>query len=129
MNPNAFFIIISFVIVLGIFFVALVLLLNKKKQKFQTVIEDIVSYETVMLLINSKYSTLKDLEKATKFFFDNYQDWHLSKTQKKNFLFSICVHKSVNSKIIINIQNKLTVLNPQLKEEFEKVVKQAIDIR
>ncbi|PAF41488.1 hypothetical protein [Helicobacter sp. 11S03491-1] len=128
MNPNAFFIIVSFVVVMGVFIITLIKLLGKKKQQ-EFAEEIIVDYETVMLLLDSKYSTPKDLQKAIDYFFNNYRNWNLSKSQKKNFLFTLCVHVNANSKLILQTQKRLTKLNPQMKNDFEKIVKKAIDMR
>ncbi|PAF48901.1 hypothetical protein BKH41_04545 [Helicobacter sp. 12S02232-10] len=129
MDPNAFFIIVSFVIVFGVFFITLLKLLNKKKQKIALNDDKIIDYNTVMLLLDSRYSTYKDLQRAIEYFFNNYEKWDLNKSQKKNFLFALCLHKNANSKIILETQKKLTDLNENMKNDFEKIVKKAIDIR
>ncbi|PAF45126.1 hypothetical protein [Helicobacter sp. 11S02596-1] len=129
MNPNEFFIIVSFVIVFGVFFITLLKLLSKNKQEFALNNEKPIDYNTVMLLLDSRYSTDKELQRAIEYFFSNYEQWDLSKSQKKNFLFAICLHKKADSKIILETQKKLTDLNTNLKNDFEKIVKRAIDIR
>ncbi|PAF54068.1 hypothetical protein BKH42_02320 [Helicobacter sp. 13S00482-2] len=130
MNPNAFFIVISFIVVLSVFFITLLSVLKKKQnlnpKKNQ---KKIIDFETVMLLLESKYSTIKDIEKASRYFFDNYNKWKLNKSQKQNFLFVLCLHQNTTSKMILQVQEKLSKLNPDMKKDFERIVKKAIDLR
>lgn len=128
MNPNAFFIVISFVVVLGVFLIALLSVL-KKKQTPTFKNHKIIDFQTVIILLESKYSTIKDLEKASKYFFENYEKWTLSKSQKQNFLFLLCLHENANSKMILQAQEKLSKLNPKMKKDFERIVKKALDLR
>lgn len=128
MNPNAFFIVISFVVVLGVFLITLLTVLNKKQTPvFKN--HKIIDFQTVIILLESKYSTIKDLEKASKYFFENYDKWALSKSQKQNFLFLLCLHEKANSKIILQVQEQLSKLNPKMKKDFERIVKKALDLR
>ncbi|PAF46836.1 hypothetical protein BKH46_06375 [Helicobacter sp. 12S02634-8] len=127
MNPNAIFIIVSFIIVFGVFFIALIQL-TKKKSKIPPQ-EEGIDFDTLMILVNSRYSTYQDLRKAIEYFFAYYQDWKLSRAQKRNFLFAACLHKNTNAKLILQTQKRLSELNPDMRDEFEKIVKRAMDIR
>ncbi|MDO7252618.1 hypothetical protein [Helicobacter cappadocius] len=129
MNPNAFFIVISFVVVLGVFLITLLSVLRKKQNPTLKSQKKTIDFQTVMLLLESKYSTIKDIERASRYFFDNYTKWNLNKSQKQNFLFVLCLHQNTTSKMILQAQEQLSKLNPDMKKDFERIVKKAIDLR
>lgn len=129
MNPNAFFIVISFIVVLALLLIVLLKLPNKKNKETIVVDNSIIDFDSVMMLLDSEYSTTEDLQRAKEYFFNYYHKWDLSKMQKKSFLVALCLHPKTNSKLILSAERKLGEKNPKLKKDFEKIVKQALEFR
>lgn len=133
MGADAFFIISSFVMVVAIFFVALLFFSATKPKTKSRVQDDIiidkVDYESVMLTLGSSYSTLEEAQNITDLFFKHYREWELTKSQKKGFLFALCLNKKVNSKLILRAKRKMIALEPKMKKDIEAVVKRAVDLR
>lgn len=133
MEADAFFIISSFVVVVSVFFVAL-LFFSAAKPKTKSRVQDDriinkVDYQSVMLTLGSSYSTLEEAQNITDVFFKHYREWGLTKSQKKGFLFALCLNKKVNSKLILRAKRKMIALEPKMKKDIEAVVKRAVDLR
>lgn len=132
MDTDAFFIISSFVVVVSVFFVALLILsaTKSKPNEIQNYVAiDKVDYQTVMLMLDSPYATLEEAQKATDYFFRYYHEWELTKLQKRRFLFALCLNSKVNSKLILLTKRKMIALEPKMKKDIEIVVKRAVDLR
>lgn len=131
MSSQVVFIGISFVVVLGLFIFALFkLVINKPaKRTFDFNDEDAFSIETVMLVLDSKTSTILDLQDVIDKLFDNYDLIAPTKQQSINILLALSLHKQADKDIILNTEKLFAERTPEHKNIFERAVKKGLDGR
>ncbi|GAD19154.1 hypothetical protein [Helicobacter fennelliae] len=99
------------------------------KPQIKTQDNTIISFETLMVPLDSPDSTYQDLQKAVGDLFRFYDMLHLNIAQKQHFLFALSRHKNVKSDLVLSTLNQLQELNPSLKKQLEGSVKRGLDRR
>ncbi|PAF51731.1 hypothetical protein BKH43_00375 [Helicobacter sp. 13S00401-1] len=125
------FIIISFVVIVGLFLFALFkfVLVKPNKKALAPKEQDYFGIQNVMVVLDSRTSSASDLQEAIDKFMKHYDELAPSKIQLKNILIALALHKNSNKDIILNTQKKLQELNPDMSSDLEKAVKRGLDAR
>lgn len=131
-NTNLIFIAGSFVVVVVLFIFALFkfVLSNKPKEKeFNIDLDNGFSLDSVKMVLDSRQSTLQDLQHAMDKLFEDYDKLNIDKRDIKSMLVALSLHPSAEKNIILETQKKFEEKNPDLSMEFEKAVKKGLDAR
>ncbi len=132
METNVIVIVGSFAVVVALFIFALFkfVLSNKPKtREYDIDINSAFSAETVMMVLDSSQSTLEDLQEVIDKLFAEYDNLDLNKSQIKNILIALSLHRNAQKDIIIETQKKFQEKYPELEMEFERSVKKGLDAR
>ncbi|RDU55718.1 hypothetical protein [Helicobacter sp. MIT 01-3238] len=91
--------------------------------------EEVITYETIMVTIESEDSTFIDLQDAVKEMFSYYDVLNLSKTQKRLFLFALSKHPNVKSPLVLSALNEMSKRNPDMAKDLDLSVRRGLDRR
>lgn len=121
MTPELFFILFCFG---GVILLALItfITLRQPKQNAKEIKNLVTSPEIIISAIKSPYSTQEDLQQNINLFFKNYHLMKPTSIQKTDFLKAVCLHQHTNAQIILKAQTNLTRLEPNMKNQFNKIV-------
>ena len=130
-DTNVVFIAGSFVVVVALFIFALFkfVLAKPKEKEFEIDIQNSFGIETVMMVLDSKQSTLEDLQDAMDRLFTDYERLDPDKQKIKNILIGLALHKNAEKEIIISTQKRFQEKHPELEIELERAVKKGLDNR
>lgn len=130
LSPDSVFILVSiFCVALFVLLVALWLFGPAPKKVELKEQEQKVSIEEIMKILDSPKSNILKLTKAVDMFFEHYDELDLSDYRKKNFLFTITVHRNTSTELIIHTEERLRELNPDLERDLNKTLNRALDAR
>lgn len=88
-----------------------------------------VTIEDIMKVLDNPKSTLTRLTEIADTFFEHYDELELSDYRKKSFLFAIVIHPNTSTELIIQTEEHLRELNPDLARELNKTLNRALDAR
>lgn len=131
-NTNLIFIGGSFVVVVVLFIFALFkfVLSNKPKEREMNIdLNTGPTLEGVKMVLDSRNSTLQDLQEAMDKVFEDYDKLEIDKRDIKAMLVALSLHPNAEKNIILDTQKKFTEKNPDLAMEFERAVKKGLDSR
>ncbi|MWV61108.1 hypothetical protein DCO58_11375 [Helicobacter saguini] len=131
-NTNLIFIGGSFVVVVVLFIFALFKFVLSSKPKEREINIDLSSgpsLEGVKMVLDSRNSTLQDLQEAMDKVFEDYDKLEIDKRDIKGMLVALSLHPNAEKNIILDTQKKFTEKNPDLAMEFERAVKKGLDSR
>ncbi|PAF45727.1 hypothetical protein [Helicobacter sp. 11S02629-2] len=125
------FIIICFVVVVGLFLFALFkfVLVKPTKKVIPLKEHEYFGLQNVMVVLDSRTSSAADLQEAIDKFMQHYDELAPSKIQLKNILIALALHRNATKDIILGTQKKLQALNPDMTSELERAVKRGLDAR
>ncbi|WP_295701773.1 hypothetical protein [uncultured Helicobacter sp.] len=131
LSPNSLFMLIS---IFCVAVLALVVALwffgpAPKKPEPSIEVEMQTNIEDIMKVLDNPKSDLIQLRKAAESFFTYYNDLQLSDYRKKAFLFAVTVHRNTSTELIINAEERLKELNPDLTRDLNKTLSRALDAR
>lgn len=133
LSPQAFFILVSFFSTILIMLIVLLYFFGPSPKKHtQTAMEEKSTTHTIdsiMAILDNQKSTPQQLQKAVNMFFDEYDSMDLSDYKKKAFLFALVVHKNVSTELILQVDEDLKKLNPDLERDLAKTLNRALDAR
>ncbi|MGI0407080.1 hypothetical protein ACRE1U_07240 [Helicobacter himalayensis] len=132
LSPQAFFILVSFFSTILIVLIVLLYLFGPSPKKRTQVAEEENSthtIDTIMAILDDQKSTSQQLQKAVNMFFDEYDSMDLSDYKKKAFFFALVIHKNVSTELILQVDEDLKKLNPDLERELTKTLNRALNAR
>ncbi|MGI0440345.1 hypothetical protein ACRE1S_07465 [Helicobacter himalayensis] len=132
LSPQAFFILVSFFSTILIILIVLLYLFGPSPKKRMQVAEEENSthtIDTIMAILDDQKSTSQQLQKAVNMFFDEYDSMDLSDYKKKAFFFALVIHKNVSTELILQVDEDLKKLNPDLERELTKTLNRALNAR
>ncbi|WP_066388425.1 hypothetical protein [Helicobacter himalayensis] len=132
LSPQAFFILVSFFSTILIVLIVLLYLFGPSPKKRTQVAEEENSthtIDTIMAILDNQKSTPQQLQKAVNIFFDEYDSMDLSDYKKKAFFFALVIHKNVSTELILQVDEDLKKLNPNMERELTKTLNRALDAR
>lgn len=127
MNSGATFILYCFLG--GILLTISIYLYFKPTKEVDEETEEILDCDKIFKKLKSSQCTRDDLYYYTDYFFKNYQTLKPNIKQNKDLLKIICLHKHTNAKIILKTQESLSNLNPNIKNQLNKIVEIRAGIR
>lgn len=132
LSPQAFFILVSFFSTILITLIVLLYLFGpspKKHTQIKMEEKSVATIASIMAILDNQKSTPEQLQKAVNMFFDEYDSMDLSDYKKKAFFFALVVHKNVSTELILQVDEDLKKLNPDLERELSKTLNRALDAR
>ncbi len=132
LSPQAFFILVSFFFTILIVLIGLLYLFGPSPKKRTQMTEEENSthtIDTIMAILDNQKSTSQQLQKAVNMFFDEYDSMDLSDYKKKAFFFALVIHKNVSTELILQVDEDLKKLNPDMERELTKTLNRALNAR
>lgn len=124
-QENGFLIIaiLCLFVILGAFCFAMLFLKNKNKESKDEPQEDIPTPKDLIVLLENKKNTLKELEHYSQIALKHYRHYMQQMPNfDLEFLIVLVAHKSVNAKLILEVERFFKSSDPNRVEVIEKAL-------